>query len=105
VPAFVKEWENIPLFVTQKTLPKDLRENLRKERLAQTATGLSQSLLQMGTGSQPAWWDRLDSLKMPVQLIVGSLDEKFVRINQQMENAINQSELIIVHEAGHAVHV
>lgn len=105
VPAFVEEWENLPLFKTQKTLPIDTQHRLREERLQQKADGLSQSLVQMGTGSQPSWWERLNALDMPVQLIVGGLDSKFVRINQQMEAAINHSELVIVDDAGHAVHI
>lgn len=105
VPAFVEEWEDLPLFKTQKRLSMDAQHKIRQERLMQKAEGLSRSLVQMGTGSQPSWWERLNTLYMPVQLIVGGLDSKFVQINQQMESAINQSELVIVQEAGHAVHV
>lgn len=105
IEQFIEEWESIPLFSSQKRLPAKTKEKIRNERMMQNASGLSQSLLQMGTGSQPSWWNRLATLGMPVLLVVGGLDEKFVQINQAMEKAINSSELIIVQEAGHAVHV
>ncbi|HLR53657.1 MAG TPA: 2-succinyl-6-hydroxy-2,4-cyclohexadiene-1-carboxylate synthase [Pseudogracilibacillus sp.] len=105
ISAFVEMWENLPLFTTQKNLPENIKQQVRKERLFQTEAGLAKSLQWMGTGAQPSWWDQLNSLHMPVYLIVGNLDKKFVEINQAMEKGMTQSELVIVHEAGHAVHV
>lgn len=105
VEAFVDEWEKLPMFSTQKMLPTEAKATIRKERLAQSATGLASSLIHMGTGSQPSWWNRLTSLKMPVLLVVGGLDDKYVSINQEMEKQFNRSELIIVHDAAHAVHI
>jgi 2-succinyl-6-hydroxy-2,4-cyclohexadiene-1-carboxylate synthase len=105
VEAFVEEWEQIPLFATQNLLPAATRAKMREERLMQSAAGLSQSLMRMGTGVQPSWWGRLSTLKMPVGLIVGELDEKFIQINKKMECVINSSELFVVGDAGHAVHV
>lgn len=105
IESFVNDWEELPLFSSQKYLSSEKKEAIRAERLNQSAAGLAQSLLNMGTGSQPSWWNRLSSLSIPVQLIVGGLDRKFIHINQQMESRMNQSELVIVHNAGHAIHV
>lgn len=103
--AFVDEWESLPMFSTQKMLPDDAKATIRKERLAQSPTGLAGSLTYMGTGNQPSWWNRLSSIKVPVLLVVGGLDSKFVTINQEMEKQFNYGELIIVHDASHAVHI
>src|SRR5699024_12822699 len=97
-------WENLPLFTTQKNLPENIKQQVRKERLFQTEAGLAKSLQWMGTGAQPSWWDRLNSLHMPVYLIVGNLDKKFVEINQAMEKGMTQREVTVVDEAGDAVH-
>src|SRR5699024_6113442 len=78
---FVSFWESIPLFESQKKLPKEIQKTIREERLMQTPKGLIDSLTYMGTGRQPSWWTSLDQLDMPVLLIVGEHDEKFIHIN------------------------
>lgn len=105
IEAFVHYWENIPLFASQKRLHKDERKTIRKERLSQSAQGLTQSLRSMGTGSQPSWWHLLGKIRIPVLLLVGELDAKYVAINKKMQAAIPKSKLIICEDIGHAVHV
>ncbi|MED4974325.1 alpha/beta hydrolase, partial [Geobacillus thermoleovorans] len=105
VRAFVDDWEKIPLFATQQTLPDPVRAAIRRERLRHTATGLANSLRGMGTGVQPSFWERLGELAMPVLLVCGERDEKFCRIAAQMHERLPNSELICVKGAGHAIHV
>src|SRR5690625_4319625 len=105
IEAFVNKWENIPLFTSQKNLPKTIQNRIRKERLSQKKTGLGNSLVYMGTGRQPSWWDQLQSLTIPVLLIVGELDVKFVQINQTMHHLLKHSTIQCVPNAGHAVHI
>jgi len=59
----------------------------------------------MGTGAQPSLWPALPQLMLPVELIVGSLDPKFVAINRQMAAQLPQAQLEIVSNAGHTVHL
>lgn len=105
VEHFVHMWENIPLFATQKRLPKVVQQNIRKERLSQSKEGLSDSLRYIGTGTMPSWWKKLSEFKQPVLLITGQLDQKFVMLNKQMEKEFPYATLEIVENAGHAVHV
>lgn len=105
IKSFVNYWENIPLFRTQKKLPKSVQEAIRIERLGQTKTGLANSLRYMGTGKQPSWWEQLSHFKKPVLLIVGEDDAKFINFNQQMKKRFPISSLEIVPRAGHAIHV
>lgn len=105
VKAFVDFWETIPLFQTQNKLSEQMKENIRAERLSQSAEGLAASLTSMGTGSQPSWWNQLDELNVPICLIVGAEDEKFVRLNEQMDMHCHNSVYHVVPEAGHAVHL
>jgi len=105
IAAFVEQWENIPLFATQKSMPDQKREKIRAERLAQSERGLAASLRGMGTGKQPSWWDQLATISSPVLLIAGSLDEKFVSIAEKMAINLRNANLHIVSDTGHAVHV
>lgn len=104
MPSFVEKWENIPLFDSQKKLPKEIKEDIKKERLSQQPLGLANSLIGMGTGSQPSYWNQLRGIRVPVLLITGSMDSKFQAIADEMKTAFWQAEHQIV-DAGHAIHV
>ena len=105
VPSFVDKWENIPLFASQKRLPEEVQQQIRNERLGQTAIGLANSLRGMGTGVMPCLWDKLATLSMPVTLITGALDEKFIKLNEKMLNLLPQATHMTIPEVGHAIHV
>ncbi|MBO8156711.1 MAG: 2-succinyl-6-hydroxy-2,4-cyclohexadiene-1-carboxylate synthase [Bacillaceae bacterium] len=105
IEHFVEYWENIPLFQSQKQLPKKVQENIRRERLEQNEKGLAASLRHMGTGVQPSWWNLLHQLKMPVLLLTGEWDQKFVGINQKMKDRIPAAIQKVIPEAGHTIHV
>lgn len=102
IPAFVDTWENLPLFATQSA---EAKAALRPVRLAQRPHGLANSLRGMGTGAQPSLWSRLTELSMPVHLIAGALDSKFVAISQQMQARIPDARLTIIPAAGHTAHL
>lgn len=105
VKAFVDEWENIPLFATQRNLPDVVKKNIRSERLSQTALGLANSLRGMGTGTQPSLWESLSACEKHVMLVAGSLDTKFVTIAGEMERQLLKCRKLVVSDVGHAVHV
>lgn len=103
--SFVKKWESIPLFATQKQLPDAVQQEIRKERLSQRAIGLANSLRGMGTGVMPSLWQQLHQLKIPVLLITGSEDSKFELLAQKMIQHLSKSSHISVNGVGHAIHV
>ncbi len=105
IAAFVRFWENIPLFATQKKLSATIREKVRNGRMQQSEAGLAASLRFMGTGSQPSWWEQLHQFTRPVLLLAGEEDKKYVGINQKMDKLLQTSELICVKNTGHAIHV
>jgi 2-succinyl-6-hydroxy-2,4-cyclohexadiene-1-carboxylate synthase len=105
VEAFVARWEKLPLFASQQTLPPEVREALRIQRLNNRASGLAQSLRGAGTGVQPFLFPRLPLLRIPVLLIAGELDTKFTAIATSMARALPQAHLRIVPGAGHTVHL
>ncbi|WP_108672233.1 2-succinyl-6-hydroxy-2,4-cyclohexadiene-1-carboxylate synthase [Peribacillus acanthi] len=103
--AFINFWENIPMFQTMQSLPQETKKEIRRQRLNNSSIGLSNSLRGMGTGAQPSWWDYLSHLTIPVLLLTGELDEKFVRIAESMCSHIKNVEWFNFLGAGHAIHV
>lgn len=102
---FVDRWENIALFESQKRLPLEQRVSIREQRLSNSPVGLANSLLGMGTGSQPSWWETLENMMVPVLLVTGELDVKFCKIAERMQQRLNNCEWITINDVGHAIHV
>ena len=100
VDAFLEYWLAQPLFAS---LPDSARDVVDRRR--NSAAGLAASLRHAGTGTQAPLWDRLAELAMPVLLVAGALDDKFVTLAERMHGAIAGSELAVVAGAGHTVHL
>lgn len=105
VEAFVGEWERLPMWESQRTLPDEVLHHQRDLRLRNSVTGLANSLRGMGQGAQPSYWDRLAEIQAPVLLIAGSRDRKYASLAGQMGIKIPDATLSVVPEAGHAVHL
>ncbi len=105
IEAFVDYWEKIPLFASQRRLPQTRQADIRTQRLSQRPQGLANSLRGFGTGTQLSWWNRLGQLDVPVILLAGELDEKFVSIAAKMEKRLKYAEKRVINETGHAIHV
>ena len=97
--AFLDRWLAGPLFATLPAHAAGLQV-----RLTNTAAGLASSLRQAGTGTQEPLWGRLGELRMPVLVVAGSLDPKFVAAAERLAAAIGpNATLRVVDGAGHAV--
>lgn len=103
--SFVDYWEKLALFASQEVLSDELKKRIRLERLAQNPNGLAMSLRGMGTGKQPSYWNHLADFTFPVLLMTGSLDEKFEKIAQEMQQLLPNSTHVTVQNAGHAVYL
>lgn len=105
IVSFVDEWECLPLFSTQKRLPKYIRDWQRIQRLQNNSLGLANSLRGMGTGMQPSLWPYLSGVDKRILLIAGGLDAKFAAIAQRIHEQIPTSQLVLIPDAGHAAHL
>lgn len=105
IEAFVSYWEQIPLFATQQSLPDNVKQRVREERLQHRPLQLSQSLEQFSTGKMPSYWEQLAAYSGPVTVIVGDQDTKFVGIGEGMHKLLKNSERIVVPNTGHAIQV
>jgi 2-succinyl-6-hydroxy-2,4-cyclohexadiene-1-carboxylate synthase len=98
---FVRWWLQQSLF---STLPADAAD--LDNRLIGTAAGLAGSLRLAGTGTQEPLWNRLDSLSMPVLVIAGELDARYLQLAGRLVAAIGSSaSLAVMAGAGHACHL
>lgn len=105
VPAFVAEWEALPLFRSQVRLPAAVREAQRAQRLRNNPVGLANSLRGMGSGAQEPVWEALPALRMPVLLLAGAADEKYVDLARAMAGRLPAAQVAVVPEAGHTIHL
>lgn len=105
IASFVDKWENIPLFASQKLLSNVVQQEIREERLMQCEIGLAGSLRGIGTGVMPPVWHALPQLQFPVVLLTGSLDEKFEKLAEKMQERLQNGRHVSIFGAGHAIHV
>jgi 2-succinyl-6-hydroxy-2,4-cyclohexadiene-1-carboxylate synthase len=102
VEAFAREWAAQPLFAGQ---PARVAAAAHADRLRNTAAGLAAALRGLGTGVMPPLWDRLGELAMPVTLVAGERDAKFRALADAMAAKLPDARLVVVPDAGHAVHL
>ncbi len=101
IESFVKDWEELPLFASQKALPPAVRVQQRETRCSHDPPAIAWALRTLGTGRMPSLWPLLSSLKMPVTVLTGAQDEKFTAIAQRMKQENPRIQHVMVPEAGH----
>lgn len=99
IEAFVDAWLAQPMFAGL-----DVGENDRRHRLRNTVDGLAASLRLAGTGAQHPVWDKLDSVRVPVLVMAGERDTKFMEIGQRLATAIPNATFTAIPNAAHAAH-
>lgn len=98
---FLSRWLANPMFARLPVDPDGLADRRRN-----TVEGLAASLRLAGTGSQAPLWDRLQELTMPILVLAGEHDHKFVEIGRQMAATIGPNATFHqIDGAGHAAHL
>ena len=100
VEAFLDEWLAQPLFAGLTA-----ENDGRAARLANTAEGLAASLRLAGTGTQDPLWGRLAEVHVPVLLVAGERDERFVGHAEHMAALLPDAAVAVLPDAGHAAHL
>lgn len=103
--AFVREWEQLPLWASQARLPQATRATLRAQRSLHDPHALAACLRGSGQGVEPPRWSALPHLGVPVTLIVGALDAQYVALAARWQATLRRAALAQVSNAGHAVHL
>ncbi|MEG3842793.1 2-succinyl-6-hydroxy-2,4-cyclohexadiene-1-carboxylate synthase, partial [Microcoleus sp. herbarium14] len=99
---FLLSWYDRPLFQSLKKSPNF--DRLIETRLANNPLELAKSLRNMGTGNQPSLWEKLAQNQIPLLLLAGEYDDKFITINTEIASLCPAASLEIVPKAGHNIH-
>lgn len=105
VEVFVEEWLAQPLFVTLQRLGPEFMARERAARLANDAHGLASSLRTLGPAAQPPLFDALPRVDVPVLLLAGEIDARFVAAARELARSLPRTELCVIPDAGHAAHL
>ncbi|MFM7407340.1 MAG: 2-succinyl-6-hydroxy-2,4-cyclohexadiene-1-carboxylate synthase [Cuspidothrix sp.] len=100
---FLNHWYQQPIFGDIKNHPQ--YQSMLESRITNHPLNLVKSLQFMGTGSQPSLWELLTKNTIPLLLLVGEKDEKFIDINQAMNEKCNFIQLKIINQVGHNIHL
>ncbi|MCA1825593.1 MAG: alpha/beta fold hydrolase [Myxococcales bacterium] len=106
IAAFVDRWQANEIVSLKSFQVESFQlERLRAQRLRHQPAKLAGALRRLGSGAQPSYWDDLHRLSMPVVLLAGARDPKFAAIAARMHARLRSSELRVVEECGHVIHV
>ncbi|MEB3119917.1 MAG: 2-succinyl-6-hydroxy-2,4-cyclohexadiene-1-carboxylate synthase [Snowella sp.] len=99
----LSEWYQQSLFNSLRKL-SDFPD-LFARRLNNSPEKLAKSLQYLGTGQQMSLWEKLPQGSVPLLLLVGGQDHKFVAINEKIAVDYPQAQLTIFSHCGHNVHL
>ncbi len=102
---FADYWMNLDLFNTQRRFSDERLELIRKAKLKNSKTGLSNSLIGFGTGVMNPLYDYLNKITVKTLLITGELDSKFTAINSEMVKYFPDVIHKVINNAGHNTHL
>jgi 2-succinyl-6-hydroxy-2,4-cyclohexadiene-1-carboxylate synthase len=105
VETFVDEWSRQPMFASLRKRGGRFLEEQRRQRVSNSARGLADSLRRLGPGAQPPLFDALPRVAVPVLLVAGALDRKFVALAHDLAGQLPQAEICEIADAGHAAHL
>jgi 2-succinyl-6-hydroxy-2,4-cyclohexadiene-1-carboxylate synthase len=103
LPAFLDEWLAKPMFRRLQRRGEEWLAQDRALRLANSPAGLAAALRGMGQGVQPNLGDRLAEITLPVLLIVGADDDRYVTLAEGMQRDLPDAVLEVVPASGHPV--
>jgi 2-succinyl-6-hydroxy-2,4-cyclohexadiene-1-carboxylate synthase len=102
IEEVVARWEAQPVFATQS---KELVDAQRSGRLSHAPAELAALLRGFGQGAMPPVWDRLPELEVPVLLLAGELDAKYIAAGERMGALLPNGTFAAIPDAGHAPHL
>lgn len=93
IEPFLARWRAQPLFAAD---PPAVDEAACADYRRNSPSALADVLRGIGTGQMAPLWDRLDELNMPVTLLAGERDQKFVDISRRMATCMPHAQLAIL---------
>jgi 2-succinyl-6-hydroxy-2,4-cyclohexadiene-1-carboxylate synthase len=100
IAEFAERWMALPLFAgTPPVAARRWREDLLRNHPA----ALAAALRALGPGAMPPLWDHLGELTMPVHVVAGERDERYVALGRRLAEALPDATLTVVPGAGHGL--
>lgn len=100
---FMDEWEDLPLFESQKNLPLEVRESLRKARMQNDPQALAFVVRGAGQHTMPDYSQDICLLPMPILYIAGILDRNYQKIAESLQSC--EGITCVTLNAGHNTHL
>jgi 2-succinyl-6-hydroxy-2,4-cyclohexadiene-1-carboxylate synthase len=105
IEPFVDEWLAQPLFRTLMQRDAEAPARERAARLDNDPRELAAALRGFGPAAQPPLHALLGQVQVPVLLVAGALDHRFVEHARALAQRLPRAELHVIPDAGHAAHV
>jgi len=99
IDDFVERWRAKPMFAGD---PPEVDALARADQSRNRPAGVAAALRGVGTGEMKSLWDRLAELQMPVTVVAGHRDRKFVRASERMVTLLPDA-LLQVTGGGHCL--
>jgi 2-succinyl-6-hydroxy-2,4-cyclohexadiene-1-carboxylate synthase len=90
---FIERWRSQPLFAED---PLEVKALAREQQRRNRPDALAASLRGVGTGEMPPLWSRLAELEMPVTVLAGERDEKFLALGRRMVGLMPHAEMLVM---------
>lgn len=97
--SFIERWRTQPLFAAD---PAEVGALAREDQRRNRPEALAAVLRGVGSGEMQPLWDRLPELTMPVTVLVGDRDAKFLALGERMVALLPDAELVIA-PGGHGL--
>lgn len=101
IEAFVDRWQALPIFASQATVAPSRLAVQRRRRLAHDPAALAHALRVLSLARMPDYRPALGTLPMPVRLLAGARDSRFVAAAEAMARRLERATVTVVPEAGH----
>jgi 2-succinyl-6-hydroxy-2,4-cyclohexadiene-1-carboxylate synthase len=99
--SFLQRWWAQPLFRSLARLPQaSLRRELECRR-GHSPLGLAAAMRHLGLGNQPSYAAEARRLGIPVTMVAGDLDTKFLTLSQQLASELPFGRFVVVKGSGH----
>ena len=101
---FYDEWYDQPVFRSLRS-KTELMAKLKQVRKAGLSGFMPNSLEDWGQGVMASAWEFLPGMKVPVLAVAGELDDDYCRTAGRLKNLLPGTQVAIVEDAGHTVHL
>lgn len=105
IAVFAEKWQAQALFASQARLAPERLAAQRAIRVRHLPRSLALAMTSLGLARMPSYWDVLERVRVPLDIVVGALDTKFTALAVRMNPRIagKRGRVLAVAGAGHNV--